>query len=234
MVVKPFIVLLSLVLTPGMIAMTSNEKPGAQLLISPVPGVPLSLRETEEYSQKQDDGTFAVEYTVNARQYRDSAGRLRKESETRDRSGHSSGPVITITDPVAGTQTVLLSAEKIAYRLKVKLPADARLFSTDAADGQDLPHKWNVTRTGTEGRLIEGYWFNGSRIVTSAEDEAGLTTTIDQWYSNQLKLTGAVDRKGPFKAYTVRIVQLQLGEPDRKLFEVPPDFKIVDMPTPQP
>ncbi|HEX3437383.1 MAG TPA: hypothetical protein VHT24_11505 [Pseudacidobacterium sp.] len=225
------LVLLSLVLTSGMTPMTSSEKPGGYLLVDPVPGVLLSLRQIEEHSHKLDDGTFAVEYTVTAQQYRDAAGRLRKESEIRDQAGNSSDPEVSITDPVAGVQTVLLSAKKVAYRLEVKLSPDARLFFTDAADGQDLPHKWKVVHTETEGRMIEGHWFNGSRIETSAEDVAGLTTTIDQWYSDKLKMIGAVDRKGPFKAYTVRIEQLQFGEPDSELFEVPSDYKVVNLPS---
>ncbi|HLH36801.1 MAG TPA: hypothetical protein VKX41_19165 [Alloacidobacterium sp.] len=214
--------------------MTDSLKSGAQFLLRPTSGVPLSLQQIEEHSRKIDDGRFAIEYRITSHEYRDSAGRLRQESETRDQAGHLVASAVAITDPVAGAQTILLDAEKVAYRLKVKLSPDPRLFLTDAADGQDSPHKWKVIHTEIEDRKIEGYVFKGTRIETSAEDVAGLTTTIDRWYSDQLKLFGAIDRKGPFQAYTIRIQQLQFREPDHALFEIPVDYQVVDVEMPQP
>lgn len=213
---------------------TTSLKSSAQLMMVPTPGIPLSVKQVEEHRRKLSDGTFAVEYTVTARQYRDSKGRVRIESETEDQTGNSSGLSVSITDPVAGVQTLLVRAEKIAYRQPMKLSGEAQLLMFDAADGQDSPHTWKVTDAGAEDRMIEGYEFKGSHVETSAEDVAGLTTSIDQWYSDKLKLIGAVDRKGPFKAYIIRVVQLQLGEPDSKLFEIPSDHKVVDLRTPQP
>ena len=115
-------------------------------------------------------------------------------------------------------------------RRQENLSGDVQFVITDAADGQDSAHEWTTTHTETEHRIIEGYEFNGSQITISARDVPRLTTTIGQWYSDELKVIGAVDRKGPNKAYTIRIEQLRLAEPDPSVFEVPSDYTIMDLP----
>lgn len=216
--------------------MTTQQLSSAQILMSPVSGIPLSVTEMEEHSHKRDDGSVAVDYTVTAKQCRDSAGRVRIESEIKDQVGNTHpGSGVTITDTVAGVQTVLASDEKIAYRLAIgKSSGNAQIVFTDAADGQDSPHQWKSLQEYAADQMIQGYAFKGSRIVTSAEDDSGLTTTLSQWYSDKLKLIGAIDRKGPFKAYSIRIEQLQFGEPDHALFEIPADYRVVELEMPQP
>lgn len=209
----------------------TTQLSSAQILMSPVSGIPLSVTEMEEHSHKRDDGSVAIDYTVTAKQFRDSAGRVRIESEIKDQAGNiHPGSGVTITDPVAGVQTLLLSDEKIAYRVIFpKSSGDATIVFTDAADGQDLPHKWKVVQEDAGDKSILGYSFKGYRIITSAEDVPNLTTTLSQWYSDQLKLFGAIERSGPEKSYTIKVEQIQLGEPDSSLFQIPADYKVVDL-----
>jgi len=221
--------LLSLILTSGTTSMNDSQFSSAQLLMLPRAGCPLSLKQVEEHSRRSNNGSLTVEFTVTGYEYRDSAGRVRVESEIRDQVGNSSGLMITITDPVAHFQTVLVNSDKVAYRMPIALSGEGKFSVHDAADGQDAPHQWKVTTEDEGEKTIDGFVFKGSRIVTSAEDTSGLVTTIDQWYSDQLKVIGAIDRSGPYKAYTVRIQQLQIGEPESKLFEVPSDYKVIEV-----
>jgi hypothetical protein len=70
---KPFILLLSLILTPGITSMTTTTQlSSAQYMPSPASGIPLSVKQVEAHSVKQDDGSCAIEYTVASQQYRDS------------------------------------------------------------------------------------------------------------------------------------------------------------------
>jgi hypothetical protein len=236
MVLKYLTLALSLTLTPEITSMTTQQLSSAQILMSPVSGIPLTVTEIEEHSHKRDDDSVAVDYTVTAKQYRDSAGRVRIESKIMNPEGKKlRGLTVSITDPIAGFQAVLSNDAKTAYRLTIgKSFGNARLFFADAADGQDLPHQWKVAQEDAESQTIQGYSFKGSRIVTSAEDAPNLTTTFSQWYSDQLKLFGAIERSGPEKSYTVRIQQLEFGEPDHALFEIPADYRVVDIEMPQP
>jgi hypothetical protein len=235
MILQYLTLALSLTLTPGMTSMTKQQLSSAQILMSPVSGIPLSVTEMEEHSHKRDDGSVAVDYTVTAKQCRDSAGRVRIDSEIKDQIGNThSDSGVTITDPVAGFQTVLASDEKIAYRLAIgKSSGNAQIAFHDVADGQGSPHQWKVAREDAGDQSIQGYSFKGSRTVTTAENAPNLTTTFSQWYSDQLKLFGAVERSGPEKSYTIKVEQIQLGEPDSSLFQIPTDYKIVDITLPK-
>jgi hypothetical protein len=199
----------------------------ARLLALPQPAVPISFEQIEEHSTRFADGTSRIDFTVTGKSYRDSAGRLRLESETQNARDHSSASSTTIIDPVIGFRCVF--SKDVAYRMNIPASNEMHFFFAEAADGQESPHKWKVAHTETEEKMIEGYIFKGSRIETSAEDVADLTTTIDQWYSDELKLMGSVNRSGPYKAYTIRIQSLSRQDPDPELFRIPSDYKIVDV-----
>jgi hypothetical protein len=79
-------------------------------------------------------------------------------------------------------------------------------------------------------RTIEGIEFEGMRIVQSAEDDPGLTNTIERWYCKRLKLVGSAFASGPYGTRTARIQNVRWGEPDPALFTIPGDYKIVDVP----
>ena len=57
---------------------------------------------------------------------------------------------------------------------------------------------------------------------------------VEEWYSDELKLMGSVMASGPYETYTARIQNLRREEPDPKLFTIPPDYKVLDVPLPSP
>jgi len=213
----------------------SNPVPGrsgSQLLVLPRPGIPISFEQIEKHSSKKGDGSPAADYTNTGKTYRDSAGRLRIESKTHDDAGHVSDSYILLVDPIAGSQTLLLSAQSVGYKMPISISSEGGFASFDAYDGQESPHKW---KTGTEDlgkRSIEDIEFGGTRIISTAEDEPRLTTTIDEWHSDKFKLIGAVDRSGPYMSYTIRIQKIHHEEPDPTLFRIPPDYEIADVQIP--
>jgi hypothetical protein len=208
---------------------------GAALLVLPRPGVPISLEQIEERSRKLEDGTTAVVGVIKSKVYRDSAGRLRMESEIQDSSGHSSTRYADLVDPVAGSRVVLLTTEKVGYRVPFPKSDQSRLaFLGMGESSQDSPHKWGDARTEVVGkRTIQGVELEGTRIIRTAEGEPGLTDTIEQWYSDELKLIGLLTSAGPSEAYSARIQSLQRGEPDPALFTTPAEYKIIDLQLPQ-
>jgi hypothetical protein len=209
----------------------SDDSPGsgAQLLVLPKRGSPISFEQTEEHSPEHADGTLVAEYRIVSETYRDSAGRVRMESETRDGADHILNLYAQVIDPVGGYRAILLNAHGIAYRLPFPISSDSRLVLLDAADGQESLHKWKVRTEDAGRRTVEGIEFQGTRNITTAEDDPRLTTTFEQWYSDELKLVGAVDRSGPDKAYTIRIRNVHRQEPDPKLFAIPAGYKIIDV-----
>jgi len=201
---------------------------GAALLVLPRPGVPISLEQIEERKRKLEDGVASAE--IKSQVYRDSAGRLRIEAEVRDGSTRYAD----LIDPVAGSRVVLLTTEKVGYRIPFPKSDQSRFaFLGLGESSQDSSHKWGGARTEVVGkRTIQGVEFEGTRIVRTAEGEPGLTDTSEQWYSDDLKLIGLLTTSGPSGAYSARIQSLQRGEPDPALFTIPAEYRIIDLPLP--
>jgi hypothetical protein len=190
------------------------------------------VEQIEERSRRLNDGTFALE-VINSKIYRDSSGRVRIQSEVQDSSGHCSDLYTSLIDPVAGLTVVVLSSPKIAYRMP-RPKSDALLGGSVIAEGLPPSNHW-VARTENAGkRTIEGFEFKGTRIIQTADGEPGLTHTIEQWYSDELKLTGLEVASGPHGTHRARIQNIHREEPDPTLFAIPRDYKILDVQLPPP
>ncbi len=128
----------------------------------------------------------------------------------------------------------MFNSEKIAYRMPYATPGEGKIAFLGIGGEAEPSRKWTA-RTETAGRrMIEGSEFEGTRIVRDAEGEPRLTITVEQWYSDKLKLIGAVAGSGPQEAYSARIQNLRHQEPDPSLFTIPADYKIIDLQPPPP
>ncbi len=227
-------VVLIAVLASAQIAHPAAATSSAALLVLPRPGVPISMEQIEERSRKLEDGTASAEI-IKSKVYRDLAGRVRIEEEIRDGSGRSSTRYDELIDPIAGSRVVLLTTQKVGYRLPFPKSDQSRFaFLGIGGSSQDSSHKWGDARTEVVGkRTIQGVEFEGTRIIRTAEGKPGLTDTNEQWYSDELKLIGLLTSSGPSGAYSARIQSLQPGEPDPAFFTIPAEYKIIDLPLPQ-
>lgn len=226
MYVAPMMVWLTLgVVVSAMLvsAQTTNGAGGpsaaadTSILVAPSPGVPVSLEQIEEDSGKSDGGASTAN-VKESRVHRDSSGRTRTESD--------SSAYTVLIDPVAGSTVVLLRSGEIAYRMPGPRGASFRLARTIAA-GYSI-HNWSQ-RTETIGKLtIEGLVFHGTRIIQTADDDPGLIYTVEQWYSDELKLTGLEVVSGPHGTHTARVRNLHWEEPDPALFTIPSGYKVID------
>lgn len=228
---------LGAMLLPLSNAMSGSPAPttsGALLLVLPRPGTPISFDQTEEHSRKGPGEASAAGPRTTGRTFRDSAGWVRQESETRDDANHVLSSYTAIIDPTSGSSIMLLDAEKIAYRISLPIQSGNKMSFGIATEGEDSSHTWTATSEKAGTRIIDGAEFAGTRIIYTASDEPGLSKTSEFWYSDALKLTGSIKASGPKEILTVRIENLRQEEPDPSLFSVPSDYKIVDMKFPMP
>ncbi len=123
-----------------------------------------------------------------------------------------------------------MEGERIAYRIAFPISTDSKLFSADALDETEPAHKWKTTSEEAGTSVIGGVAFSGRRVTQNAEDRPWLTKDFEYWNSDALKLTGAINISGLREKYMARIENLRRGEPDPALFQIPPGYKIVDMP----
>jgi hypothetical protein len=190
---------------------------GAALLLLPYSGVPVSFDQIEERSHR-DSGSSADD-VVKSRVFRDTSGRLRIEE-----SAHA-----VLVDGVAGSRVVLLSRELVAYRTPWPRSSEGRLAFLGIVDGGASSRELTATTEFIGRRTIEDLEFDGTRIIHAAEGEPQPTRTVEQWYSDELKLIGFVVASGPHETYTARIENLRREEPNTGLFAIPADYKIVDL-----
>ena len=205
---------------------------GAALLVQPVPGLPLSFEQIEKRFPEVQGEASAAEI-IKSKVYRDSVGRIRQESDYGAALDAAGSHIVTITDAVARSAVVLLSGSKIAYRTQFPIGSSVGVTGF----GEALPAgNWKTKTEQLGPRIIDGVEFEGTRITQTMEGAANIlpTNTIETWYSSELKLTGSVDASGPYGTHSARIENLRRGEPDPTLFEVPPDYKVVDLKVPSP
>lgn len=83
-------------------------------------------------------------------------------------------------------------------------------------------------------RMIDGVEAEGTRsTLTIPAGQIGndlpIDTISERWYSDELKTTVMTTRKDPRTGEIIyRLTNLRRGEPARQLFEVPPDYKIIE------
>jgi len=217
-------------------AQTTNTPPttAAAILVLPRSGMALSFEQIEERWRRLGDGASVVE-VINSRTYRDHSGRVRMESDIRDSSRQVITAYALLIDPVKGSRVVLLSAEKIAYRTPFPTSTEGRFaFFGTGGDAAASSHKWNARTENTGKRTIEGIECEGTRIIQSVEGEPGLTKTVEQWYSDELKLIAFLGTSAGDETYRARIQNLRREEPDPALFVIPADYNTIDVPLPSP
>jgi hypothetical protein len=177
--------------------------------------------------------------TKTIRVYRDSAGRTREDvSIPRDPTATQ---VVNIEDPVAGVHYYLDTERKTARRLVYPRPPTAGVGPM--ANTPDAPRKavmfsspkFGEVRTTSESlgtQLIEGLTTDGQRVTSVSSVSApgcdDNVSVIESWYSAELGIILLQKRSNCMGAGTTRLEHINRTEPDPLLFQVPPDYSIID------
>ncbi len=169
---------------------------------------------------------------------RDSQGRTREEIPTPDSAGGNIS-LIVISDPVQQKFITLDPNTKTAQVRELHRfnpvanstkPGVPNVTAVVPQDGNQPQVSHSTERLGT--RNIEGLNATGTRYTAkfpagAMGNERPLTTMIDTWYSAELNTMVLTLREDPQSGKsTRRLENIQRGEPDITLFEVPPDYSV--------
>jgi hypothetical protein len=203
-------------------------------------GFPFSAGELTVTTQTLADGT-KVTHKHLAKVYRDSEGRERREwfkpgveSVGQDNSPES----VQITDPVAGTTLYLNPRDHTAQRREMRRPTTshanhAAATSTDLTPAQPVPPRPTFEDLGTQ--VIEGLEAKGQRITRTIPagadgNDQPMQVTSESWYSSKPRIPLIYITNDPRHGETVmRLTNLVLDEPPADLFQVPPDYTVVEL-----
>lgn len=225
--------------------------PGGAVM-SGVTGMPYSAEQVTEHVQTLADGTHITQAEETTKFYRDSQGRTRTEHTFRLPPGlQGSAPtMIEIMDPVAGVHYTLESQNKTAHKMTFPAlpPPSPNSDSTSARRVRTLPAQisneealrpqFSSESLGTQ--TIEGIVAEGTRTTTtypvgSIGNDRPITVTTENWRSPDLKVMVLSKTSDPRSGdRTTKLINISRAEPDPSLFQVPPDYEIVEQQPPTP
>ena len=212
-----------------------SSAPGTEVTkLRSVTGAPFSADIALENSHQMNDGTQLV-VKKHGRVERDSAGRSRCELE----DAHKTIAVIEIVDPVAKVAIRLDTRKKLATVTHIpQTPQQDAPTSTAVVEKKpERPATPNprYTMEKLNSREIDGITVTGTRSTSITEaGEAGndkpIITTMEYWYSSDLKLTLLSIRDDPrFGRSVDKLVNIQRIEPDPGVFHIPDGYTVKDL-----
>jgi hypothetical protein len=227
----------------------------AGIIRAGVKNAPFSADVTMESSQTLADGN-RIRRTANAKVYRDSEGRTRREQAVNLNGlapDANMQQMVFINDPVAGVSYSLNAKERTGTKFarlgdargSQRPPPDAsgsgpgfrpRENSAVGAGGRGTGRLYAANRnlkTESLGRqTIEGVPADGRRTtltipVGQAGNDQPIVTVVESWYSPDLQTTVLSRHSDPRIGETVtRLTNIGRGEPAHTLFEAPADYKV--------
>lgn len=200
------------------------------IFISALANSPFSATVSASWTRQLPDGT-TITLANHRLVIRDSQGRIYQERRRLvppDESGPSTLMRVEISDPALHIKYFCYYATKICDLTNYKIAATQPMVPV----GPTSDGKHYLSREDLGKRDIEGLEAIGARetVTTSAGangNDRAFAITKEFWYSPELALNLAVTRLDPVhgtQQFTVS--NLQLAEPDARVFAVPSGFKV--------
>src|SRR6266436_1157451 len=195
--------------------------------ISAVPALPFSAKVELELVNQLQDGTLITHKTYNL-DARDSQGRTRNEARNWINPSIGAEPRlirIEVYDPATRTRINVFPLTKTARQWTVG--------TTVPTAPSSAPAKPETTTENIGSDSIEGLPVHGVRVSQTYPpgalgNDRPLIIITESWYSGDLKINLLTKRTDPrYGVQTVRVTELLKQEPDRELFAIPGEYKLV-------
>ena len=224
----------------------TRQPPPPYLL--PVQGAPYSLTRQWTNTQALPNGDQIASVQVPSRMYRDSFGRTRSEIPLNTKNAAIDTLfVIEIRDHVAGFAYILDMQNRIAHRYAIRIVPEemmAMLRSREERSGTGVPNgvlrqppdpsqpQTTVEKLGL--RNIENLDCEETRTTITYPagwrgNDRPLVSVEDNCTSPYLRMSILMKRVyPPMGELLIRVTDISQINPDPALFQVPPDFSVVD------
>jgi hypothetical protein len=199
------------------------------IFVTPIPGIPVTATVLIQNERPTSDGSVEIQRTINFIG-RDSSGRIHNERRSLVPNSFHGRPrliEVRIFDPQTRINTFYNLATHVARQQVLPEPLkDVNRFNSQA----------RVEELGSN--VLDGLEAKGTRRTTTIQANRSGTgapvEVVDEcWYSEDLHLNLLVRRTDPRSGVqTVTLKDIKREEPPQEFFEVPQDYKIVDMTPP--
>lgn len=173
---------------------------------------------------KLEDGTYATTRETYP-MYRDSLGRRRLDTFVFEGQYSTEGlRIACVRDWVGEYEYILDPANRVAYRMKMPLSIGNPAFPT-RMDHVPVPGPPNLVESlGTQ--IIDGFEAEGRRITSY---DAPRPSINEFWVNKELEFViRAANRPAVGPEIVESFDNVSHSEPDPALFQVPPDYRVVD------
>ncbi|HEY2392836.1 MAG TPA: hypothetical protein VGK22_16795 [Candidatus Angelobacter sp.] len=204
-----------------------------------IAGAPLSADVIKDFTQTLADGT-QVPVETNGKMFRDSAGRMRTETELRSTAGGAATlHYVTILDPVAQLNVRLDPQTKTAtlfpFPATPSQAAQAKLAKVLSVRNTQASRQPALVATQDLGAsTLQGFAVTGiKRTVPAAANAPGSqrarNVVVESWFSPELQIELQSRTEDPkLGLSTTKLINIGNAEPDSALFQVPSDYAISD------
>jgi hypothetical protein len=201
-----------------------------------VTGAPYSAVEVRTSQQVLAAGN-TIQNKEQATVYRDSQGRVRRESTWTGPDG-ASRTRVSISDPVAGLVYELDASNKTAFARPARFGNTAgaigsgRLGMMGGARQPRAATEANVKRETLAAQTIQGVMASGTRVTRTIPAAAignaqPIETVHEVWMADDLKVPLMTRVSDPrFGTTVTELTNINRSQPDPALFQVPADYTV--------
>lgn len=209
------------------------------IVVPPIAGVPFSATAVIKNQQTQPDGTVQTSNNINLIG-RDSRGRTHGEMRQRVPESFQGLPPLAevhIYDPQTHVKIICYPATHIASRQQQ--PEPRQTVMTANLSNSSNPSNPFVKVEDLGSTTIDNIDVKGTRRTLTipsqvAANSAPITVVDEYWYSEDLHLNILLMHNDPRTGeQTVALSDIKRQDPPQSFFEIPADYKIVDL-TPPP
>ena len=202
-----------------------------QIPVVSIAGQPFSADEVIVENPKPNVHNVLPMKTI--RIYRDSAARTREDVSIPP--DPTATPFVSIMDPIAGAHYSLDTEKKIARRLLYPQPWTPE---TKPPEGRLMQFskgicKFQATSEALGIQIVEGVTADGKRTTSvSLDSKPGCDenkAVSESWYSSELGMILLQRNFNLLVDGTTRLEHINRQEPDPRLFQLPPDYTIVEL-----
>jgi hypothetical protein len=199
-------------------------------------GEPYSATTETENSQTLADGTHIEQHSQITKSYRDSQGRTRTESYLPDLLGNSDPNTpagVFIHDPVAGVTFTLNPRDHTARQMGVPRPRDNAVPAPSVRQRPPETPESLRPREDLGTQMMNGLLVEGTRITTTIPtgaqgNDRPIQIVTEHWLSKELGIDVLTKTSDPRNGeHETRITSIDRNEPDPTLFQLPPDYTLV-------
>lgn len=153
---------------------------------------------------------------------------VRYTLETQNHTAHRMSMHVAPPPPPPPASANVAPAARMIRLLPAQVPAQSASTSQDQSSRPQFSHESLGTQT-IEDVLAEGSRTTVTYPIGSVGNDRPITTTTETWTSPELKMVVLSKNSDPRNGEsTTRLTNISRAEPDASLFQVPPDYEVID------